>query len=201
MIDGFKLHPGYLTRRDQEALVEEVRACLKAAPLFVPRMPRSGKPFSVRMSNAGTLGWVSDRDGGYRYQPLHPETGRPWPPIPDSVLQIWRDLAAYPDAPEACLINWYGPEARMGLHRDADELARDAPVLSISLGDTAIFRIARTDGQAGSRSVKLTSGDVAILGGAARDAKHGIDRILPGTSSLLPQPGRINLTLRRVSLG
>lgn len=199
MPDGFKIYAGYLDRAAQERLVDLLRHCLTAAPLYTPTLPRSGKPFSVRMSNAGSLGWVSDRVGGYRYQATHPVTGQPWPDIPEPVLDIWRDLAGYPALPEACLINWYAPDARMGLHQDRDEAARDAPVLSISLGDTALFRIGAADKRAPTRSLRLASGDVALLSGPARDARHGIDRLYPGTSTLLDQPGRINLTLRRVT--
>ena len=200
MIDGFKLHPAYLDRQTQHSLVMEIRACLIAAPLFTPALPRSGKPFSVRMSNAGPLGWVSDQQGGYRYQAHHPVTGSPWPAIPDLILKIWDDLSGYPAPPEACLINWYGPDARMGLHQDKDEAARDAPVLSISLGDTALFRIGAAAKGSPTRSLRLSSGDVALLSGDARESRHGIDRLMPGTSTLLDAPGRINLTLRRVTV-
>ncbi|MEC9268637.1 MAG: alpha-ketoglutarate-dependent dioxygenase AlkB [Pseudomonadota bacterium] len=200
MVDGFKLHAGFFDRAAQEKLVGAVRLCLRDAPLYTPAMPRSGKEFSVRMSNAGPLGWVSDREGGYRYQPHHPATGRPWPPIPDLLLQAWEALSGYRAPPEACLINWYGPGARMGLHRDSDEQARDAPVLSVSLGDTAVFRIGGAEKGAKTGSLRLNSGDVAILDGAARESRHGVDRILPGTSTLLDAPGRINLTLRRVTI-
>jgi alkylated DNA repair protein (DNA oxidative demethylase) len=197
-LDGFRLLPGHLSRAEQEALRDAVFAGMRAAPLFIPRMPKSGAPMSVRMTNFGTLGWVTDKAGGYRYQETHPETGRPWPPIPDMVLQIWNDLAAYPAPPEACLVNFYEGEARMGLHVDADEEAWDAPVLSISLGDTAVFRIGGVVRSDPTRSVRLASGDVCLLGGASRRAHHGVDRVLAGTSRLLPKGGRINLTLRRV---
>jgi len=155
------------------------------------------------MTNLGTLGWVSDKERGYRYQPMHPVTGRPWPPIPPTVLAIWRAVADYPDDPEACLVNRYDPAAKMGLHQDRDEEDFAAPVVSISLGDTCRFRIGGTERGGATHSVKLASGDVVVLGGAARLAYHGVDRIYPGTSTLLggwfPDGGRINLTLRRVT--
>ena len=110
------------------------------APPFRPRMPRTGKPFSVMMSNCGPLGWVSD-ESGYRYQPTHPETGRPWPPMPQPLIDAWRRLAPDAPPPEACLINLYDSSARMGLHQDRDEAELSAPVVSLSLGDTAIFRV------------------------------------------------------------
>lgn len=190
--------PGWLDRSAQEALVADLRDVVKAAPLFVPRMPKTGKPFSVRMSNCGSLGWVSD-ERGYRYQPLHPETGRPWPAMPQVLTEAWRQLAQYPHPPEACLINFYGSSAKMGLHQDKDEADFDAPVLSLSLGETAVFRIGGTTRGDKTISLKLQSGDALCFGGAARLAYHGIDRVVAGSSTLLPQGGRINLTLRRVT--
>lgn len=190
--------PGYLDPAEQAALVAELREAARQAPFYVPRMPKTGKPFSVRMTNCGSLGWVSD-ERGYRYQPLHPETGAPWPPIPASLLRAWQELAGYPYPPEACLVNFYEPSAKMGLHQDRDEQAFDAPVLSLSLGDTAIFRIGGTSRGGKTVSLKLASGDALAFGGEARLAFHGVDRILAGSSSLLPQAGRINLTLRRVT--
>src|SRR5580700_11349101 len=196
-VHGLELRPGYLDRAAQEALLAAVRDAIRRAPLFTPTMPRSGKPFSVRMTNCGPLGWVSDASG-YRYQPTHPDTGRPWPSMPDLALRAWRDLAGYGPPPEACLINVYAPTARMGLHQDRDEQDFSAPVLSLSLGDTCLFRIGGTSRGDPTRSFRLASGDAVVLGGPARLAFHGVDRIMPGTSTLLPEGGRINLTLRRV---
>jgi alkylated DNA repair protein (DNA oxidative demethylase) len=198
IVQGLKLRPGYLDRAAQEALLAAIRTVIRDAPLFTPLMPRSGKPLSVRMTNCGPLGWVSDR-GGYRYQAVHPETGRPWPPMPDMVLRAWSELADYAPPPEACLINVYAPTARMGLHQDRDEQDFAAPVLSLSLGDTCLFRIGGTGRGDPTRSFRLASGDAVVLGGEARLAFHGVDRIMPGTSTLLAEGGRINLTLRRVS--
>ena len=196
--DGLRLHPDYLDRGAQEALLAAVRGVIAAAPLYTPRMPKSGTPMSVRMTNCGALGWITD-ERGYRYQAHHPETGAPWPPIPELLLTAWRDLARYPHPPEACLVNFYGPAAKMGLHQDRDEDDFAAPVLSLSLGDTCLFRVGGTKRGDPTRSFRLASGDAVVLGGAARLAHHGVDRILPGTSTLLPEGGRINLTLRRVT--
>ena len=190
--------PGYLPASAQDELVAHLREAARQAPFFHPRMPRTGKPFSVRMTNLGTLGWVSDVRG-YRYQPLHPETGRPWPALPPVLLDAWNALADYPHPPEACLVNFYEASARMGLHQDRDEQDFDAPVLSLSLGDTAVFRIGGTTRGGKTVSLRLASGDALLFGGEARLAYHGIDRILAGSSGLLPQGGRINLTLRRVT--
>lgn len=195
---GAVYHPDYLDAAAQNALVGELRMILHHAPLFQPRMPRTGKPFSVRMTNCGPLGWVSD-ERGYRYQPLHPETGAPWPAIPEIAMAAWRDLAGFAEPPEACLVNWYAPGTRMGLHQDRDEQDFAAPVLSLSLGDTAVFRIGGAARRDPTRSIRLQSGDAFVLGGASRLAFHGIDRVIAGTSGLLPGGGRINLTLRRVS--
>lgn len=198
MPEGFRLLPGRFDRAAQEDLRDAIRAVAAAAPLYRPTMPRTGKPFSVRMTNCGPLGWVSDQ-AGYRYQATHPVTGRPWPPIPEMLLALWEALSGYPHPPEACLVNFYEPDARMGLHQDADEAEFAAPVLSVSLGDTCLFRLGGVDRRDPTRSFRLASGDVLLLGGAARLAYHGVDRIYPGTSTLLQQGGRINLTLRRVT--
>ena len=196
--DGFRHWPRLLDAREQAALLGEIRAVLEAAPLYRPTMPRSGAPLSVLMSNAGPLGWVTDREG-YRYQPQHPATGRLWPAMPPIALDLWRRLSGYPALPEACLVNYYAGGARMGLHQDRDEPAFDAPVLSISLGESAIFRLGGRERRGPARTLRLDSGDAMMLAGASRMNFHGIDRLLPGTSALLPEGGRFNLTLRRVN--
>ena len=195
---GLSYHPGYLDRAAQADLLGAVNAVTVAAPLFTPRMPRTGKPFSVRMTNCGALGWVSDVMG-YRYQPRHPETGTPWPPMPDLARRAWGELSGYSHGPEACLVNVYGPKARMGLHQDRDEEDLDAPVVSLSLGETGLFRFGGTARGGPTRSIRLESGDALVFGGPSRLVFHGIDRLVPGTSTLLPEGGRINLTLRRVN--
>lgn len=196
-VRGAVLHPGHLDRAGQEALVDDLRAVVAQAPFFRPVTPR-GQKMSVRMSAAGRFGWVSDRKG-YRYEPRHPETGAPWPPIPAAVLTIWREVTGLDRAPDCCLINYYAEGARMGLHQDRDEADFAFPVVSVSLGDDARFRIGGTERKDRTESFWLRSGDVLVLGGAARLAYHGVDRIAPGTSTLLPQGGRINLTLRVVT--
>src|SRR5712671_4637504 len=198
-LSGLRVVPGYLDRAGQERLLAAVREVIRDAPVYTPRMPRSGKPMSVRMTNCGPLGWVTD-ERGYRYQAQHPETGAPWPPIPAVVLAAWAELAHYPHPPQACLINVYGPAARMGLHQDRDEADFAAPVVSLSLGDTCLFRIGGGKRGDPSRTLRLASGDAVVLGGQARLAFHGVDRIVPGTSTLLPQGGRINVTMRRVTV-
>jgi alkylated DNA repair protein (DNA oxidative demethylase) len=194
---GLRFLPGYLDRTAQQALLDALQDVFVRAPLYTPRIP-SGKPMSVRMTNCGPLGWMTD-ERGYRYQPTHPETGEPWPAIPEIALRSWNELSGYAHPPEACLVNVYGSSARMGLHQDRDEADFSAPVVSLSLGDTCLFRIGGTSRGGTTRSLKLASGDAVVLGGDARLAFHGVDRILPGTSTLLPEGGRINLTLRRVT--
>jgi alkylated DNA repair protein (DNA oxidative demethylase) len=198
MTPGLRYLPGHLSLEEQRKLVETLRAAVAEAPLVTPVMPRTGRPFTVRMTNLGALGWVSDR-AGYRYQATHPETGAPFPPIPEMVLEIWRQVAGYPHDPQACLVNFYHGGAKMGLHRDEDEEDFSAPVVSISLGDTAVFRIGGPERGGRTETLKLSSGDVLVMGGEARLCYHGIDRVLTGTSTLLKDGGRINLTLRRVT--
>jgi alkylated DNA repair protein (DNA oxidative demethylase) len=198
LADGLLWWPGRLTPDDQRALVADIRTCLGVAPLFQPVMPGTGRPLSVRMSNAGALGWVADV-AGYRYQPVHPVTGRPWPAIPAPLRDLWHAHAGYAAPPEACLINWYEGKARMGLHQDRDEQDFAAPVLSVSLGDTCVFRFGGPARKDPTRSIRLASGDVLVMGGAARLCFHGVDRVIAGSSTLLPHGGRINLTLRRVT--
>ena len=197
---GVRHIPGYLDRSRQEELVKVIRDVVAAAPLYVPEMPKTGKPMSVRMTNCGSLGWVTDRDGGYRYQPHHPVTGAPWPPIPEFLIDIWRAVAASDKQPEACLVNFYSAEARMGLHQDRDERDLETAVVSVSLGDSCLFRVGGRTRGGQTTSFKLESGDVVVLGGEGRLAFHGVDRIYPNTSTLLKNGGRLNLTLRRVHL-
>ncbi|MGY5805008.1 alpha-ketoglutarate-dependent dioxygenase AlkB family protein [Rhizobium sp. LEGMi12c] len=197
--NGIRHLPGHLDRPAQEALVEAIRAVVADAPLFTPVMPGTGKEMSVRMTNCGSLGWVTDKQRGYRYQPTHPVTGHPWPAMPQQLLDFWRDIAGYEKPPEACLVNFYGDDARMGLHQDRDEQNLNAPVLSVSLGNTCLFRVGGLSRNDRTLSFKLASGDIVILGGEGRLCFHGVDRIYPATSTLLKNGGRINLTLRRVN--
>jgi alkylated DNA repair protein (DNA oxidative demethylase) len=195
-IKGIRLWPGWLDRPAQEAMLADIRAVVAAAPLVAPVTP-GGRQMSVRMTAAGRLGWVTDRKG-YRYDPHHPQ-GMAWPPIPASVLDVWRALTGLDRDPDCCLVNFYAEGARMGLHQDRDEGDFSFPVLSISLGDEALFRIGGVERSAPTQSVWLRSGDVLLMGGAARLAWHGIDRIRAGSSTLLPKGGRLNLTLRVVA--
>ena len=195
-IKGVRVYPEYLMREAQEALVADIRQVAENAPFFSPVTAR-GKAMSVRMTSAGRVGWVSDRRG-YRYEARHP-AGMAWPAIPESVLEIWRDLVSKEREPDCCLVNWYGDGARMGLHQDRDEGDFSWPVLSVSLGDDALFRIGGVERSDPTESVWLRSGDVVVMGGEARLCHHGIDRVKHGSSMLLPKAGRINLTCRVVA--
>ncbi len=197
--DGCAYFPQFLTGAGQTALLAEIRQVIAAAPLYTPAMPRTGKPFSVAMTNCGPLGWVSDKERGYRYEPCHPQTGEPWPPMPDMLDYLWASLTGHKQKPQACLVNFYGGKAKLGLHRDEDEDDYSAPILSVSLGNSAIFRIGGLKRRDPSQRLELKSGDVLVMGGESRLRYHGIDRVLPGTSDLLTEGGRINLTLRRVT--
>lgn len=192
-IRGVQIWPGLLEPPLQRALVDQVRAVVTAAPLFHPETSR-GQKMSVRMTSAGTLGWISDRRG-YRYEPRHP-SGLPWPAIPPLALEVWRAVAGVDRPPDSCLINFYGPEAKMGMHQDRDEADTTWPVVSISLGDEALFRIGNATRGGKTQSIWLGSGDVACLAGPARLLYHGIDRLRAGAAGPLDRPGRLNLTLR-----
>ncbi len=202
-LGGFQHLPGYFDVAGQLDLLTAVLACVDDAPLYRPSMPRSGAPLSVMMTNLGPLGWVADKSG-YRYQAHHPVTGAPWPDLPAALLSLWEAVADYPGPPEACLVNYYTERSKIGLHIDQDEAAIDAAVVSVSLGDDAVYQLGGLRRKDPTQSLVLRSGDVVVLGGASRRAYHGVSRIKPGTSHLLSeagwaQGGRINLTLRRVN--
>lgn len=195
MLRGFRVLPAHLSLASQKAMLEEIERVCALAPPFSP-LTAWGKPMSVAMTSAGKYGWYSDRHG-YRYVERHP-SGAEWPAIPDSVLEVWRAVSGVSRGPDCCLINRYGAKARMGLHQDKDEADFGFPVVSISLGDPGLFRVGgvlRTDP---TESVWLESGTVVVMGGEARLAFHGIDRIRFGGSMLVAGGGRINLTLRVV---
>jgi len=204
MVKPLALAPGvalwreYFSRPEQRTLLADVLARVAAAPFYRPVMPKSGTPFSVEETNFGPLGWISDQ-GGYRYAPRHPYTNEPWPDIPPALLALWAEVADYPAPPECCLVNLYRAGAKMGAHQDRDEQATQAPVVSVSLGDDAVFRFGGTARKGPTQSIVLSSGDVLVFGGPARLMFHGIDRVVAGSSQLVPEGGRINLTLRRIA--
>ncbi len=192
---GFAIYRGLIAPDAQQAMVAELRAVARAAPPFSPETPGGGR-MSVRMTSAGRYGWYSDRRG-YRYVRTHPN-GTPWPPVPPSVLGLWRGVIGDARDPDCCLVNFYGEGARMGMHRDRDEADFRWPVLSVSLGDEGRLRVGGEQRGGRTDALWLCSGDVVVMGGAARLAYHGVDRIRFGSSKLLPKGGRINVTLRVV---
>jgi len=199
---GFAHYPLYFSLEQQHALIDAVKQGAAQAPFFIPAMPRTGTPMSVALSNFGPLGWVSDKEGGYRYEPRHPKNGAPWPELPELLRNLWDTVTNYPARPEATLINWYKPEklSKMGMHIDNDENDLRAPVVSVSLGDPAMFRIGGPKRGGPTQGLKLFSGDVVVLSGAARLCYHGVSKVFYGETALVPKGGRINLTMRRVNL-
>jgi alkylated DNA repair protein (DNA oxidative demethylase) len=195
VVRGVEIFRGWLDPEAQRIMAADLRAVVAAAPPFRPET-RFGQKMSVRMTSAGRFGWVSDRRG-YRYEPRHP-SGTAWPPIPASVLAVWTGITGLDRQPDCCLVNHYAEGARMGLHQDRDEADFRWPVLSVSLGDSARFRIGNVARGGPTESLWLESGDVLVMAGAARLIHHGIDRIRPNSSTLLDGGGRINLTLRVV---
>ena len=196
-LEGFRLLPSRLSAEEQAALVRDVLAAGEAAPFYDPVTPW-GKPMSVRNTNLGALGWTTG-PAGYRYADRHPVTGEPWPAIPSMLTDLWAELKPEAPPPDSCLVNLYRGAAKMGLHQDRDEAEMRAPVLSVSLGDTAMFRLGGRSRRDPTVSFRLASGDVCLLDGAARLAFHGVDRVIAGSSRLIPGGGRINLTLRRAA--
>ena len=198
---GFSHFPLYFSAEEQSALIQAVKQGVMHAPFFIPAMPRTGTPMSVAMSNFGPLGWVTDKDKGYRYEPCHPKNGAAWPELPSLLKKLWDEVTGYPLRPEACLINWYKPEraSKMGMHVDNDENDLRAPVVSISLGDPAMFRIGGPKRGGATQGIKLYSGDVVVLADEARLCYHGVSKVFYGETALVPRGGRINLTMRRVS--
>ena len=203
--EGFAHYPLYFSPSEQLDLIGAIKAGVEQAPFFQPTMPRTGAPLSVVMSNFGPLGWVTDKEKGYRYEPDHPKTGAPWPALPESLGALWDAVTGYDAPPEACLINWYkaaafdGKGAKMGMHVDNDERDVRAPVVSVSLGDPAMFRLGGQRRGGSTHGIKLFSGDVIVLAGDSRLCYHGVSKVYYGQSALVPRGGRINLTMRRVN--
>jgi len=187
---GLTLFRRFLNDAAQLALAGEVAELVLRAPWFVPRMPRSGKAFSVRMTNCGCLGWVSDRDGGYRYQAAHPFTGNAWPAIPSSVLNIWR--ARLPGQFIRFLRVW-------GCTRTATRRSSPRRLFRSRLAIVAASVLAVCTEAIQQRSLNCAPAILYVMGGAARLMFHGVDEIFAGSSGILPGGERINLTLRRVT--
>ncbi len=192
-LNGVAIWKSLIDRGQQKALTDALRRVAEHAPFRQYATP-GGQRMSVRMSGAGQAAWMSDRSG-YRYAALQPN-GESWPEIPGQLLEIWRTVSGVARDPDTCLVNFYGPGTKMGMHQDKDEADLSWPVVSISLGDDALFRVGGPRRGGKTQSIWLASGDVAVLAGKARLHHHGIDRIKSGSSTLLPKGGRLNATLR-----
>ena len=194
IIKGIDYFPRFLNKEVLDDILQDIEGAVKLAPFLTPTMPKTGKSFSVKITNMGDFGWVSDKKDGYRYQKYHPVNNRKWPKISNNIIEIWQKLTGLEVKPDCCLINYYDLNAKMGLHIDNDEKNFSYPVLSISIGASALFRFAGLKRSDPSKSIKLHNGDVIILSGPARLIYHGIDKIYKDTN----MDYRINLTLRKI---
>lgn len=195
VIRGARWLPRHVARAAQEEIVRDIRDVVRRAPMARPET-RFGRKMSVLMTSAGRLGWVSDQRG-YRYEAAQTGGAR-WPEIPATLLGVWESVTGLARMPDCCLINYYSENTKMGLHQDRDEGNFVWPVVSLSLGDDALFRIGGQERGGKTESIWLGSGDVVVLAGESRLAYHGIDRIRFGSSTLLPKGGRLNVTMRVV---
>lgn len=184
--------------RAARSLLDALEAIGRASP-FRHMVTRGGWRMSVAMTSCGWVGWTSDRRG-YRYDPLDPETGRPWPAMPPALAALAADAAAaagHPGfRPDTCLINRYAPGAQLSLHQDRDERDLSAPIVSVSLGLPAVFLWGAPERTVRPRRVPLMHGDVVVWGGPSRLAHHGVAALRPGEHALTGAC-RINLTFRR----
>jgi len=196
---GAVLLRGFATA-ESAALAADLRRVLARAP-FRHMVTPGGLSMSVAMTNCGSYGWVSERTG-YRYDAIDPESGKPWPPMPESFLKLAGEAAAaggFPGfAPDACLINRYQAGAKLSLHQDKDEHDFGQPIVSVSLGVPATFLFGGAKRADKTRRVPVRHGDVLVWGGPARLNYHGV---LPIRAAHHPFAGahRINLTLRKAA--
>jgi len=196
---GAVLLRGFATA-ESAALAADLRRVLARAP-FRHMVTPGGLSMSVAMTNCGSYGWVSERTG-YRYDAIDPESGKPWPPMPESFLKLAGEAAAaggFPGfAPDACLINRYQAGAKLSLHQDKDERDFGQPIVSVSLGVPATFLFGGSKRADKTRRVPVRHGDVLVWGGPARLNYHGVLPIRPAHH---PFAGahRINLTLRKAA--
>jgi DNA oxidative demethylase len=197
LADGAVLLRGFASL-EASAVMEALQDILLAAP-FRHMVTPGGFRMSVAMTNCGRAGWITDRRG-YRYEPLDPTTGRPWPPLPEVFLRLSTRAATqggFADfEPDACLVNRYEPGARLSLHQDRNERNLAAPIVSVSLGLPATFLFGGQRRAVRPRRVRLESGDIAVWGGPARLAFHGIEPLADGDHQLTGRC-RINLTFRQ----
>ena len=195
--DGAFLLRGFAKNVDT-ALISALDKVIAQAPLRHMITP-GGFRMSVAMSNCGQAGWITDRSG-YRYDVTDPETGRPWPALPEIFIDMARRAAmcaGYENfLPDACLINCYEPGARLSLHQDKNERDESAPIVSVSLGLPAVFLFGGLSRTIRPKRYQLVHGDVVVWGGPARFNFHGIAPLLEGYHPILGRK-RINLTFRK----
>jgi alkylated DNA repair protein (DNA oxidative demethylase) len=196
--EGAVLLRGFAT--DEAPLLLEEVARVARASAFRHLVTPGGHTMSVAMTNCGRVGWVSDRTG-YRYDPLDPDTGAPWPAMPAAFLKLAVRAAAEAGFagydPDACLINRYIAGAKLGLHQDRDEKDAWAPIVSVSLGLPAVFLWGGKRRADPVRRLLVESGDIAVWGGPARFVYHGVAPLKDGQHPLTGG-ARINLTFRKV---
>ncbi|MFG3594989.1 DNA oxidative demethylase AlkB [Bradyrhizobium sp. RDI18] len=197
MAEGAVLLRGYAKPFENE-VVSALREIIARAPfrrMFTP----GGHQMSVAMTNCGSAGWVTDRSG-YRYDGIDPDSGQPWPEMPPSFCVIAEQAAAAAGfagfAPDACLINRYAPGARMSLHQDKDEQDFAAPIVSVSLGLSAIFLFGGPKRADKPKRYRLEHGDIVVWGGPSRLFFHGVGPLADGEHALMGRQ-RINLTFRK----
>jgi alkylated DNA repair protein (DNA oxidative demethylase) len=197
MAEGAILLHGF-ARPVEADLIADLRDIVVQAP-FRHMVTPGGHQMSVAMTNCGDLGWVTDRSG-YRYDASDPETAKPWPAMPRSFRELAKQAANHAGfggfSPDACLINRYGPGARMSLHQDRDEEDFAAPIVSVSLGLPATFLFGGLKRSDKPRRFRLQHGDIAVWGGPARLRFHGVAPLADGEHALLGRQ-RINLTFRK----
>lgn len=191
--EGLNYFPDYLKKPLINDIICNLRNLAKESPFFIPKMPKTNKSFSVKITNMGNVGWVSDKEG-YRYQDFHPITKKSWSKIPSNITNIWQELINANTKPDCCLVNCYDKNAKMGLHIDNDEKDFSYPVLSISIGASALFRFGGLKRSDKTQSIKLNNGDIIILSGKSRLIYHGIDKIYPNDKFNY----RINITMRKI---
>jgi len=195
------IYQTHLSLDIQKQLIVLIEEVVIKAPWMDP-VTSSGGNMHLKSTSCGFYGWYSDSNG-YHYTETHPITTKPWPRMPDLIedlaIKLATDAGFSSFRPEVCHVNYYqGSEAKLGLHQDASEKTYKTPIVSISLGDTAIFEIGGTYRGGPFRELQLNSGDCIVFGGEHRLAYHGIKKIWPDTSNMIAKGGRYNLTIRQV---
>ena len=195
-----------ITEDTQKKLINEIKSLISDAPLIRPVMPRWNKPFKTLITNAGVWGWVSDKFG-YKYVKFHPKTNKKWPKIPLLFYDIWKQFSGYKKLPDCSLINVYpNQNASLGLHQDKDEECFKAPVVSISIGNTAVFKYGKD--KKNLKTAVLPSGSIVVLKDYSRLYYHSISKLLTNKISEVREnslylknftEGRVSITLRRFS--